>query len=196
MAKAAAPVVAYGLCMFIALAVFGVKAADWWFLIAALGGVALLLAVVMLVVDLLVVLVFKPRLVLGKQYLQWVRGKRTIVGQIPYDNIREVGAASQTPEDPGLEISILEPARDDTWWPSFGDAGETRALIVDEWRIPVSGIRSMIIRKLGDHSAGGGARASDNKVPCPSCGYRLAASVVVCTSCGYDFVTGINVDLT
>jgi len=79
--------------------------------------------------------IWRPRLVLGKRYVQLRRGQKIIVGQIPYRNIVSVEQKDYREWCESnldyreirhffLEVILLEWHDPDTWWPAFADDPE------------------------------------------------------------------------
>jgi hypothetical protein len=110
-----------------------------------------------------------PRLVFRKDRLEYVRGRGTVIGNIPYDNIynvelgqrsKNVGYDEQhggtiTFESSFLTIFLWEREDEDTWWPQFQPRRRGSEVVITpgfEKRVEVIG--NMIRERVERYRAG------------------------------------------
>ena len=69
------------------------------------------------------------RLIIGEDRLQLTGSFGRLLGQVPYDNIEEVGRGRLTTESADVQIRLLNRKRKDTWWPRL-ERGEAYDILL------------------------------------------------------------------
>src|SRR5262245_55382178 len=86
-----------------------------------------------------------PRLVFRKDRVEYLRGKDTVIGNIPYDNIHSVELGQRTQyagydsqrgqtitfETSFLTILLWEREDEDTWWPGFAPRRRDSEVVIN-----------------------------------------------------------------